>query len=237
MSDVIRDPFDEELSRRLARELPRYTAPARLRVAIVRAAEPSPRRWGWGWGWFGPSLASAATALVLVLAFLPMLPRIAPADPLQRLVRSVVAEHTRVRMWGARRPDVVPAALPRVTEESGVGLERVFIGDDRLEALSAEPVFLEQRRGLAIHYRDTAGRLVSYVAIPAPEMPIPERRRVEVDRFRPALFHDQGHSVWVWKQGDLVCLLVGSLVTQAELQDFRDYFVRVRSETEPFLPY
>lgn len=235
MSDTLPGPFDDELSRRLAQELPRHAAPARLRVAIIRAAEPAPRRWGRGW--FGPSLAAAATTLVLVLAFLPMLPRLAPADPVQRLVRSVVAEHTRVRMWGARRPDVVPAALPWVTEESGVGLERVFIGDDRLEALGAEPVFLEQRRGLAIHYRDTTGRLVSYVAIPAPEMPIPERRRVEVDRFRPALFHDHGHSVWVWKQGDLVCLLVGSLVTQAELQDFRDYFVRVRSETEPFLPY
>ena len=33
---------DEHLGRRLAAELPRYTAPASLRIAIVQATEPAP---------------------------------------------------------------------------------------------------------------------------------------------------------------------------------------------------
>ena len=235
MSDIGRDPLDEQLTWQLQRELPRYTAPARLRVAIVDAAEAAtrPRRWAWLW----PALTASATALVLGLLFLPLLPRLAPADPLERIVRSVISEHTRVRMWGARRPDVMLAALPWLTQESGIGLSRVFAGDDRIQSLGAEPVYLAQRRGLAIHYRDIAGRLLTYAALPAPELPIPERKRVQVDRFRPALLYESGYSVWVWKQGDLVCLLVSSLVTQADLGDFRDYFLRVRAGTEPFLPY
>src|ERR671918_110860 len=48
------------------------------------------------------AFAAAATTLVLVLAFLPLLPRFLPTDPAQGLVRSVVAEHERALLWGAR---------------------------------------------------------------------------------------------------------------------------------------
>jgi hypothetical protein len=84
-------------------------------------------------------------ALLLVLVAIPFLPRILPADPTERLVRSVVAEHTRALMWGARRPEVVPTALPWLTQESGIGLRKFFGGDDRLVFVGAEPVYLESR--------------------------------------------------------------------------------------------
>jgi hypothetical protein len=227
------DPLsDEALGSRLAAELPRHAAPARLRHAIVAAARPRPdvRHW------LSAALGAAATALLLLLVFIPMLPRITPADPVQRLVRSVVAEHTRTLMWGARRPDVIPAALPWLTQESGIGLARVFAGDDRLTFVSAEPVYLEQRRGLALHYRDEDGHLLTYVVLPAPGLPMPERQRVQVDRWRPALLRDSGFSVWVWKQGDLACFIVSSMISETDLFDFREYFVRVRVATEPVLP-
>jgi hypothetical protein len=227
------DPLsDEALGTRLAGELRRHAAPAHLRRAVGQAARPrTPMNM-----WLSAAVSASATALLLFLLFIPMLPRIAPSDPVQRLVRSVVSEHTRTLMWGARRPDVIPAALPWLTQESGIDLRRVFAGDERLAFTGAEPVFLEQRRGLALYYRDEDGHLLTYVVLPAPGLPMPERKRVQVDRWRPALLHDSGFSVWVWKQGDLACFIISDMISETDLTHFREYFVRVRVATEPIIP-
>ena len=192
MTDPLSDLPDEVLGRRLAGELPRHQAPARLRHTLLAAGRtPGGMR-----PWLSAALAAAGTALVLSLFYVPLLPRTAPADPMQRLVRSVIAEHTRTLMWGARHRDVVPAALPWLTQESGIGLARVFAGDDRLTFLTAEPVYLEERRGIAFHYRDDDGHLLSYVVLPARGLPMPERQRVPVGRFKPALLSEGGFSAW-----------------------------------------
>jgi hypothetical protein len=233
MSEQIPDSSDEALGRRLATELPRYPAPPGLRSAIMAGSTPAPAR---AW-WFAPALSAAATALMLILFFLPLLPRVAPADPVERLTRAVVAEHERAVMWGARRPDVIPTALPWLTQETGIGLSSVFSGDDRLTLLEAEPIYLEQRRGLAVHYRDADGHRVTYVVLPAPGLVTPERRRQKVDRWRPALLHDSGFSVWMWKQRDLAVFIVSDMVSQTDHERFKDYFVRLRAATEPVLAY
>jgi hypothetical protein len=233
MTDQLSDVPDEALGRRLAGELPQHQAPARLRHAVLAAGRaPAGLR-----PWLAAALAAAGTALVLLLFFIPMLPRIAPSDPVQRLVRSVVAEHTRTLMWGSRYADVTPAAQPWLTQESGIGLARVFAGDDRLAFVNAEPVYLEQRRGIAFHYRDDDGHLLSYVVLPAPGLPLPEGQRVQVGRFKPALLSESGFSAWVWKHGDLVCFLVSDMVSESDLAHFRDYFVRLRLAMEPVPAY
>ena len=117
--------------------------------------------------WLGPLVAAAATALALVLFMLPVLPRIVPADPVQQVVRAVVNEHSRALMWGARQPQILPAGLPWLTQETGIDLRQAFAGDDRLSLVSAEPVYLTRQRGLAVHYRDVDGHLVSYIVLPA----------------------------------------------------------------------
>jgi hypothetical protein len=231
MNERPSDASDDALGQRLAHELPRHAASARLRAAIVAAAAtPPPQRRS---VWLTAAFAAAATTLVLVLAFLPLLPRILPADPAQRLVRSVVAEHERALIWGARRPETIPAALPWLARESGIGLTQVFVGDDRLVPVGAEPVYLEGRRGLVLYYRDSDGHLVTYTVLPAPGLPIPDRRRVQIGRWRPALLHEDGFSAWVWRQGDLACFIVADMVSEADLERFKDYFVRVRTATEP----
>jgi hypothetical protein len=224
---------DEALGARLRAELPRYSAPAHLHAAIAEGAAPArPRA-----AWLAPVLAAAATALALGLAFLPLLPRIVPADPTERLVRSVVAEHTRALMWGARHPEVIPTALPWLTQESGIGLRQVFVGDDRLVFAGAEPVYLEGHRGIALHYRDGDGHLLTYTVLPIPGLPVPDRKRVQIEqgtnRWRPALMHDSGFSAWVWRQGELACFLVSDMVSETDVERFKDYFVRVRVSTEP----
>jgi hypothetical protein len=233
MSERDSELSDEALGRALATDLPRYRAPGRLRAAIIEAT--GPRRTG-GW-WLAPALAAAATALVLVLFFAPLLPRIVPADPVQRLTHAVISEHARALMWGARGGDVVPAVLPWLAQETGIALSTVFAGDDRVAFLAAEPVYLDQRRGVALHYRDTDGHQVSYVVLPAPELRMPERERVRVQHgdkvWRPALLHESGFSVWFWKQGELACFIVSDMVSETDTGQFKDYFVRLRTATEP----
>jgi hypothetical protein len=221
---------DDALGARLRTELRRYMAPAYLRGSVGEAAEPPRVRPAW----FAPSLAAAAMALVLGLVWIQFLPRILPADPTERLVRSVVAEHTRALMWGARRPEVVPTALPWLTQESGIGLTKFFVGDDRLMFVGAEPVYLEGRRGMALYYRDGDGHLVTYTVLPAPGLPIPESRRVQIqNRWRPALMSDGGFSAWVWRQGDLACFIVSDMVSESDVEHFKDYFALLRVSTEP----
>lgn len=232
MSDRFDDPSDEALGRRLSAELTRYGAPARLRVAIVDAA-PRPR----GPVWLGPLVAAAATAMILVLVVLPVLPRIVPADPVQRYVRAVVSEHARTLMWGARHGDVLPAALPWLTQESGIGLNQVFVGDERLALVTAEPVYLERERGVAIHYRDPDGHMLTYIALPAAHLTVPDRERVQIGRWRPALVRDSGFAALVWKQKDMACFLVSDMVSADDVETFKEYFVRVRSTTEPVPAY
>ncbi|HTO11787.1 MAG TPA: hypothetical protein VMQ51_09455 [Candidatus Binatia bacterium] len=232
MSDRFDDPTDETLGRRLAGELTRYEAPVRLRVAIVAAA-PQPRRPRW----LGPLVAAAATAMLLLLAVIPVLPRIIPSDPVQRYVRAVVSEHSRALMWGARHGDVLPAALPWLTQETGIGLNQFFVGDERLELVTAEPVYLERERGVAIHYRDQDGHMLTYIALPAAALTVPDRERVQIGRWRPALLRDNGFAALVWKQKDVACFLVSDMVSSDDVETFKEYFVRVRSTTEPVPAY
>jgi hypothetical protein len=232
MSTGVSGSDDDALGRRLASELPRYTAPARLRSGIAAAGSPLSRRPAW----MSPLIAAAATALALVLFMLPVLPRIEPADPVQQVVRAVVNEHSRALMWGARQPQILAAGL---AQESGIDLRRVFGGDDRLSFVSAEPVYLTRQRGLALHYRDVDGHLVTYIMLPAERsFTMTERERVQIGgRWRPMLKRDAGFVTWVWRQGDVACFLVSDMVSQDDLEKFKDYFVRVRVATDPAIAY
>jgi hypothetical protein len=224
---------DEALGRRLAAELPRYSAPSRLRAHILHAARTRRTRRP---VWLAPTLSALATAALFVLVIVPTLPRTSGADPVQRLASAVIAEHTRASMWGARRPDVIPTALPWLEQQSGIGLARAFLGDERLSFIGAEPVYLDWRRGVALHYSDPQGHHVTYIALPAPGLPLPERHRVQVATFRPALVRVGEFGAWVWKEGDLACFLVSDL-QDSDLESFKNYFVTLRTSTVPFPVY
>ena len=138
---------------------------------------------------------------------------------------------------GRRHGEVLPSALPWITQESGIGLNQVFVGDERLTFVAAEPVYLERERGIAIHYRDADGHMLTYIALPAANLSVPDRARVQIGRWRPALLHDSGFSALVWKQKDVACFLVSDMVSTDDVETFKEYFVRVRSSTEPVPAY
>ena len=224
MSGRFDDLSDEELSRRLAGELPRHTAPAHLRRAVLASGHGrSPRP-----AWLTPAVTALATTLVLGLFFVPMLPRLVPATPTERLVRAAVSEHTRTLMFGPRR-EIVPAALTELTPETGVTLARAFAGDDQLTFITADPVYVDRHRGIALHYRDTEGHLVSYIAVPASGIKVPDSDRVQIDRYRPALVRDSGFAAWLWRQGDVACVIVSDRISESERETFKDYFRRMRA--------
>lgn len=220
------EPWDD-----LSGHLPRHRAPAELRSAIRRAMTPAQpaRRW-----WWAPTLSAAATALAMGLVWMSVLPRALPADSLTRLQRAVVSEHTRTLMWGEPKDDVVPAALPWLAQETGINLSRVFVGDNDLTPTAGDPIYLEGRRGVAIHYKDGDEHVISYIVLPAPGLTVPDRKRVQVGRYRPGLYRADGFAVLVWKQSDFACFLISDMVSDDDLERFKTYFVRIRETTEPY---
>jgi hypothetical protein len=220
----------DEIARLLRESLPRHEAPARLRVAVVEALNPSEGRSRPAL-WLPPALSALATAMVMLLWLIPALPR-AGGDPLQQLSRAVMTEHARAILWGEARPDAVPGALPRVMEESGVLLKWVFTGDADIRLVNAQPTFLEGRRAMALTYQDRDGHSVSYIIARGPSVAIPESGRIQIAKWRPLVTKDEGFTLIVWKQAGLVCVMVSDLVSDDDLGRFKEYFVKVRSSTE-----
>ncbi len=228
---------DGGIGRLLRERLPRHPAPASLRVSIVEALEPgrSPRA---GWAvWLAPVFSALATAMVALLWIAPSLPTTPGTDPFQLVTRAVLSEHARNILWGEARSDVVPAALPHAMEESGVALNWVFTGDDEIQLINAKPTYVEGRRGIELAYKDTDDHTVTYVILTGNGVALPERGRVQIDRWRPLLRTENGFSLIVWRQQNLLCVMVSDLVSDADLNRFKQYFVKVRSSTEPYAVY
>ena len=230
-------PDDAALRRLLRDRLPRHPAPLHLRAAIVRATGRPTSPEHWVARWMAPAASALAMALIMLLWIAPSLPTGLSGDPIRLLARAVMSEHARTVLWGESRTDVVPAVLPRAMEESGVELSWVFAGDDMIQLVNAQPTYLEGRRGIELTYRDTDGHTVTYVILPAGPVVIPERGRVQIDRWRPLLRTEAGFSFIIWKQQNLLCLLMSDLVSEADLAKLKQYFVKVRSSTEPYPVY
>jgi len=65
---------------------------------------------------------------------------------------------------------------------------------------------------------------------------VPESKRVQIDRYKPALMRDSGFSAWVWMHGDdVACFLVSDMVSADDVETFKGYFARVRAATEPVI--
>ena len=231
-------PEDDGGVGRLLRErLTRHPAPAMLRAVVREALEPRAARQSWWMLWGAPAATAVATALVMLLWIAPSLPSAPGIDPAQLVVRAVLAEHARNIFWGESRSDVVPAALPRAMEESGVALNWVFTGDEDIQLVNAKPTYLEGRRGIELAYQDTEGHTITYVIVPGGTVTLPERGRVQIDRWKPVVRRENGFSLIMWRQQSLLCVMASDLVSDEDLGRFKEYFVKVRSSTEPYMVY
>ncbi|HEY7868986.1 MAG TPA: hypothetical protein VIF59_07155 [Methylomirabilota bacterium] len=215
--------------------LTRHSASSALRGAVVEALTPGGRR---RWMlWLPPAVSAVATALVMLLYVAPLLPSTPGADPVQLVTRAVLTEHARNVFWGETRADVVPAALPKAMEESGVMLSWVFTGDQDIQLINAKPTYLEGRRGIELTYQDVGGHTVTYIIVPSGNVALPERGRVQIERWRPVVKRENGFSLIMWRQQSLLCVMASDLVSDDDLSRFKQYFVKVRSSTEPYAVY
>ena len=228
---------DGGVGRLLRERLTRHPAPAMLRAAVREALEPRAPRQPWWMLWGAPAATAVATALVMLLWIAPSLPSAPGIDPAQMVVRAVLAEHARNIFWGESRADVVPAALPRAMEESGVALNWVFTGDEDIRLVNANPTYLEGRRGIELTYQDSEGHTITYVIVPGGTVALPERGRVQIDRWKPVVRRENGFSLIMWRQQSLLCVMASDLVSDEDLGRFKQYFVKVRSSTEPYMVY
>jgi hypothetical protein len=228
---------DGGIGRLLRERLPRHAAPSVLRANVVGALIPDHPSRSWLTFWLPPAFSAVATALVMLLWLAPSLPSGSGTDPVQLMTRAVLAEHARNIFWGQSRADVVPAALPRAMEESGVALNWVFTGDEDIQLVDAKPTYMEGRRGIELAYQDVAGHTVTYVIIPGGSLSLPERGRVQIDRWQPLVKKENGFSLIIWRQQGLLCVLASDLVSDDDLSRFKQYFVKVRSSTEPYAVY
>jgi hypothetical protein len=80
---------------------------------------------------------------------------------------------------------------------------------------------------------------VTYLILPLPALVLPERGRVQIDRWRPLVRKDKdsGFTMIMWKQQGLLCVLIADLVSDDDVGKLKDYFVKVRSSTEPYATY
>jgi hypothetical protein len=229
---------DPLVSRALRERLGRYPAPPRLRAALLRSLEPEAPRPRVGTSWLVPAVSALATAVVMILWIAGGLPTALPGDPLRDLTRAVVTEHARTLSWSQAQPDVVPATLPRVMDESGVTLNLVFTGDSDIRLINAHPTYVEGHRGLSLAYLDARGHGVTYVIFPGAAMvALPEAERVKIASWRPVVRKEGGFSLIMWKQQGLFCVLVADLVSDDDLARLKQYFVKVRSATDLYSHY
>jgi hypothetical protein len=224
---------DAEFTRLLRERLTRHAAPPELRRAVMQALAPPPARSAWWMPWFSPALSALATAMVMAFWMAQAQPISLAADPLQSLARAVVTEHARAVSWGGDQLEVVRAALPRVMDESGVTLNWVFLGDEDLWLENAQPTYIEGHRGLSLAYHTAAGHAVTYMIVPGGSVTLPDRGRVVIDRWRPVVRREGGFSLILWKQQGLLCSLVSDLVSDDDLARLKQYFIKIRSSTEP----
>ncbi|MEX2221541.1 MAG: hypothetical protein WEG40_07060 [Candidatus Rokuibacteriota bacterium] len=228
---------DGGMGRLLRERLPRHPAPPVLRAAVVETLMPGRPRQSWWGSWLPPAFSAVATAMIMLLYLAPSLPSAPGTDPVQLVTRAVLAEHARNIFWGQVRADVVPAALPRAMAESGVALSWVFTGDEEIQLIDAKPTYLEGRRGIELTYQDVAGHTITYVIVPGGSVTLPERGRVQIDRWRPVVKTENGFSLIMWRQQGLLCVMASDLVSAEDLARFKQYFVKVRSSTEPYAVY
>jgi len=113
----------------------------------------------------------------------------------------------------------------------------VFTGDEDIKLVNAKPTYLEGRRGIELAYQDSAGHTVTYVIVPGGNVALPERGREQIDRWRPVVRKENGFSLIIWRQQSLLCVLASDLVSDEDLGRFKQYFVKVRSSTEPYVTY
>jgi anti-sigma factor RsiW len=202
----------------LVGRLPRQDVPARLARWVRRRARrrrglPRPL------GWLARPWAAAAVAAVLVAAVLGpwgYLRGSRPEDPLERVLQSGIAEHSRILLQLQALAGQVwdPAeTFATVRSLTDVQVPWVFAGDEDLTLMEARPTVIANRKAAAVVLRDKAWFTTTYFAMPGKDLPMPEKGRVQIGTYRPYMRQADGFNIVYWKQGEYAYLMISDLDT------------------------
>jgi hypothetical protein len=199
----------------MIRALPRSPAPAAL-AREIRALGAARRGVT---AWLGrPWVAAALAALVVAAVLGPWAPwlqrRERPADIVEALIQSGVAEHRRILL----ELEVLPAAVDdpdalfaRVRSVSEVELPKILAGSGELRLLIAKPTLLASRKTAAASLKYPTSPITTYFILPGKDLPMLEQGRVQIEQYRPHMREVNGYNVVYWKQKDMAYLMVSGL--------------------------
>jgi len=217
---------EEHLTALLARAT-RHAAPGGLRERVAaalraEAAEQPSRPWAaWLWRPLVPAAVGAAVALLVAVPLTWWLVGRPPA-PFVVLAREVAQEHERVeytRAWeqGRQEPE---AALAYLATWLDVAFPKPPKAGGDLTLVGARPTYLFERKVAAFVYRDPGGRVVTLLVFRGGDVQLPERGRVQVDKFKPYFGAAEGYTLCVWKQKDVGFSMVGKMGQEELAQAF-----------------
>jgi len=215
----------------------RHAAPAGLRQRVaetLRAAAAgaegrsarSPRRWAPRvWRPLVPAaLGAAVAALISVPATWYLAGR--PPAPIVVLAQEVAQEHERVGYtleWDRGRQDLA-VTLAYLSRWLDVEFPKPPLLAGALKLVGARPTYIFERKAAAFTYEDERGRRVTLFVFRGGDIQLPEKGRVQVERFRPYFAAADGNALCVWRQKEAGFSMVGRM-TQEEMAEA---FLRVR---------
>lgn len=196
----------------LLRTLPRTTAPPAL-ARQLRALGVPRRRLA---RWLGRPWVAAGLAALLVAAVLAPWVRFGqrPADVVEALIQSGVAEHRRILLQIEAAPGDVqdPDLLfARIRSVADVEMPKILAGAGELRLLTARPTLLQSRKTAAAALRYPASPVTTYFILSGNDLPMPAEGRVQIEQYRPYMRQVNGFNVVYWKQDGLAYLMVSGL--------------------------
>jgi anti-sigma factor RsiW len=171
-------------------------------------------------GWLARPWVAAAVAAVLVAGVLgpwAYFRGARPEDPLERVLQSGIAEHSRLLLQlqaqthEGRLVSDPAETFATVQALTNVTVPWVFAGDEELTLMEARPTVIASRKAAAVVLRDRSWFITTYFAMPGKDLPMPDKGRVQIDRYRPYMRQADGFSIVYWKQGEYAHLMISDL--------------------------
>jgi anti-sigma factor (TIGR02949 family) len=170
------------------------------------------------------ALGAAAAALISVPVTWYVAGR--QPTPIVVLAQEVVHAHERVEHtldWQKHRQDL-EATLAYLSRWLDVEFPRPPVAAGSLKLVDARPTYFFERKAAAFTYEDERGRMVTLFAFRGGDIQLPERGRVQVERFKPYFAAAEKNTLCVWKQKEAGFSMVGRM----SQEDLARAFLTVR---------
>ena len=165
--------------------------------------------------WATPPALCATTAILVLALALPLYHRwmVAPLSPASQVVREGARDYVRL-LFSYPPHGTNPAEPDQIRQwfQQALGFSPPihFWGNQDFRLLRGYPTYLMERRAACLIFK--TGEVISTLYLfPGPDIPIPPYHRRQIGSFAP--YHTTAHDqqILLWKQGELLHLIVSRL--------------------------